>query len=230
MLKLTRKLTGFLVMFSLILTGCSSATTMMKKGELTTNTKMTKTIWVKPSNNKNIYVQIKNTTQYTLNIEAEVKSNLLSKGYNVVSNPDKADYWLQANILKVTKMDLKEEESQTLAGLTGAGIGAGLGAYNTGSTNTAIALGLIGGATGIAIDSLAEDTQYIMITEVLVTETLNNVVPQQKKNQFFRLSDKPNSLEQKTQVFSIANKMNLKLEEAIPVLKVELEKAISNIF
>ena len=33
---------------------------------------------------------------------------------------------------------------------------------------------VIGGAAGIAIDSLTDDTLYIMITDVLVTEGVNN--------------------------------------------------------
>ena len=214
MIQSIRKFTGIMLIFTLIFTGCSSVSTMMNKRELATNTKMTKTIWLTPSNNKNVYVQVKNTTQYDVNVELGIKNKLLAKGYQIVVNPEKADYWLQANVLKVEKMDLKDEGSQALSGLTGAGIGAGLGAYNTGSANTAIALGLIGGATGLALDSITEDTQYIMVTEVLVTET----------------PTKANKKEHNTQVYSIANKMNLKLEEAVPALESELERAISNIF
>ena len=209
-----RNFMGIMLIFTLIFTGCSSVSTVMKKRDLATNTKMTKTIWLTPSNNKNVYVQVKNTTQYDVDVELGIKNKLLAKGYQIVVNPEKADYWLQVNVLKVEKMDLKEEGSQALSGLAGAGIGAGLGAYNTGSTNTAIALGLIGGATGLALDAITEDTQYMMVTEVLVTETPTKV---SKK-------------EHNTQVYSIANKMNLKLEEAVPALESELERAISNIF
>ncbi len=214
MIKSIRNSMVVALVFTLILTGCSSVSTMMNKRELTTNTKMTQTIWLEPSNNKNVYVQVKNTTQYDMNVELGIKNKLLAKGYQIVVNPEKADYWLQANVLKVEKMDLKEEGSKATSALLGAGVGAGLGGYNTGSANTAIALGLIGGATGLALDSLTEDTQYIMITEVLVTEAPN----------------KANRKEQKTQLYSIANKMNLKLEEAVPVLESELERSISNIF
>ncbi|MGL5055195.1 MAG: complement resistance protein TraT [Fusobacteriaceae bacterium] len=209
-----RNFMGIMLIFTLIFTGCSSVSTVMKKRDLATNTKMTKTIWLTPSNNKNVYVQVKNTTQYDVDVELGIKNKLLAKGYQIVVNPEKADYWLQANVLKVEKMDLKDEGSQAVSGLAGAGIGAGLGAYNTGSTNTAIALGLIGGATGLALDAITEDTQYMMVTEVLVTETPTKV---SKK-------------EHNTQVYSIANKMNLKLEEAVPALESELERAISNIF
>lgn len=208
------KIIGALVILVLSLTGCSSLSTVMKKNELTTNTKMTDTIWLTPSNKKNIFVQIRNVTNYNLNIELGVKTTLLNKGYNIVANPDKADYWLQGNILKVEKVDLKPEESQATSGLLGAGVGAGVGAYNTESANTAIALGLLGGAAGIALDSFTEDTQYMMMTEILLTENPNN---SRKK-------------EHSTKIYSIANKMNLKLEEATPVLEKELEKTISNIF
>lgn len=214
MTKSIRNFMGIMLIFTLIFTGCSSVSTVMKKRDLATNTKMTKTIWLTPSNNKNVYVQVKNTTQYDVDVELGIKNKLLAKGYQIVVNPEKADYWLQANVLKVEKMDLKDEGSQAVSGLAGAGIGAGLGAYNTGSTNTAIALGLIGGATGLALDAITEDTQYMMVTEVLVTETPTKV---SKK-------------EHNTQVYSIANKMNLKLEEAVPALESELERAISNIF
>ena len=214
MKKLIMKILLILLIFSLFFSGCSSLSTMIKKDELATETKMTKTVWLKPSSNKNVYLQIRNATQYSMDVELGIKNILLSKGYVVVSSPEKANYWLQANILKVEKLNLKDESSQATSGLLGAAIGGGLGAYNTGSANTGIALALIGGAAGIAIDSLTDDTLYIMITDVLVTEGVNN----------------KEKIEHNTQVLSIANKMNLELEEAVPALKIELEKALSSIF
>ena len=102
-------------------------------------------------------------------IERDLKNVLAEKGYKVVNTPKTANYWLQINILKLEKLSLNNSDA-ALSGLTGAGIGALLGGYNTGSANTAVAWGLVGGALGILSDALVDDTFYGMITDILVSE------------------------------------------------------------
>ena len=104
-----------------------------------------------------------------ISIERDLKNVLAEKGYKVVNTPKTANYWLQINILKLEKLSLNNSDA-ALSGLTGAGIGALLGGYNTGSANTAVAWGLVGGALGILSDALVDDTFYLMITDILVSE------------------------------------------------------------
>ncbi|GJK47097.1 hypothetical protein TUM17559_52500 [Enterobacter cloacae] len=79
------------------------------KREIWVKTQMSETIWLEPSNNKTVYLQIKNTSDKDMSgLQAKIASAVTSKGYQVVSNPDTAGYWIQANVLKADKMDLRE--------------------------------------------------------------------------------------------------------------------------
>ncbi|MBD3709997.1 hypothetical protein IE996_30130 [Klebsiella pneumoniae] len=60
-------------------------------------TQMSETIWLEPSNNKTVYLQIKNTSDKDMSgLQAKIASAVTSKGYQVVSNPDTAGYWIEA--------------------------------------------------------------------------------------------------------------------------------------
>jgi hypothetical protein len=51
-------------------------------------TQMSETIWLEPSNNKTVYLQIKNTSDKDMSgLQAKIASAVTSKGYQVVSNP-----------------------------------------------------------------------------------------------------------------------------------------------
>lgn len=224
----------------LILGGCSALDTAIRKRNLETQTKMSETIWLNPEymGNKTIFVQVKNTSTSNIQIENQIKEVLQSKGYTVVTNPKGANYWLQVNILSVGKMDLREVDS-ALSGLAGAGIGASLGAYNTGSVNTAVGLGVVGGVAGVVADALVADNYYTMITDILISEktphkVLNNAfnaTTQGTRGVNVTESQNTNNMNKyQTRVVSTANKVNLKLAEAEPQLTNELLKAIGNIF
>ncbi len=90
---------------------------------------MSETIWLEPSNNKTVYLQIKNTSDKDMSgLQAKIASAVTSKGYQVVSNPDTAGYWIRANVLKADKMDLRESQGWLSRGYEGAVTGAALGA------------------------------------------------------------------------------------------------------
>lgn len=46
-------------------------------------------------------------------LQAKVADAVKAKGYQVVSSPDKAYYWIQANVLKADKMDLRDAQKST---------------------------------------------------------------------------------------------------------------------
>ena len=180
----------------------------------------------------------KNTSTNNLEVENEIKNTLIAKGYKIVSVPKNANYWLQVNILQLGKMDLKDSEA-ALNGLAGAGIGAAIGGYNTGSVNTAVGWGIVGGAIGVLSDALVEDSYYTMITDILVSEKTNTKVSKLSINattqgtqgrNIYATEDSGDMNKYQTRVVSTANKMNLEFTEAEPQLKNELIKTISNIF
>ena len=150
---------------------CSTLHTVVSKRNLDVQTKMSDTIWLEPAaaNERTVFVQIRNTSGKNLNIEQKITSVLTSKGYRVVNNPAEAKYWLQANILKVDKVNLDSENGFSDAVL-GAGIGGVLGAQRSGGAYTALGWGLAGAAIGTLADALVDDTAYAMVTDILITE------------------------------------------------------------
>lgn len=231
-----------LVLTTLVLafSGCSALDTAVKKRNLETQTKMSETIWLNPQfiGDKTVFVQVKNTSTSNISLEQDIKNVLIGKGYKIVNTPNNANYWLQVNLLNVGKMDLKESEA-ALTGLTGAGIGATIGAYNTGSANTAVGWGIVGGIAGVVADAMISDNYYTMITDILVSEKTpykvshNAVNATTQGTRGINMTESANSTNMnkyQTRVVSTANQVNLKLQEAEPQLKAELLKVISNIF
>lgn len=92
----------------LVLSGCGAMSTAIKKRNLEVKTQMSETIWLEPSSQKTVYLQIKNTSDKDMSgLQAKVTKAVQDKGYTITSSPDSAHYWIQANVLKADKMDLR---------------------------------------------------------------------------------------------------------------------------
>ena len=232
------------ILFSLLLifafVSCSTMHTVISKRNLDVQTKMSDTIWLEPAaaNERTIFVQVKNTSGKNLNIEQKLINVLTSKGYRIVNDPAEAKYWLQANILKVDKVNLDNENGFSDAVL-GAGIGGVLGAQRSGGAYTAIGWGLAGAAIGTLADALVDDTAYAMVTDILITEktgrnvqtATRNSVKQGNSGSMTSTSSGSSNMEKySTRVLSTANQVNLNFNSAIPILEDELGKVVGGIF
>ena len=228
---------------ALALSGCSAMGTAIKKRNLEVKTQMSETIWLEPSNNKTVYLQIKNTSDKDMSgLQAKIASAVTSKGYQVVSNPDTAGYWIQANVPKADKMDLREPQGWLSRGyegaVTGAALGAGITAYNSSSAGATLGVGLAAGLVGMAADAMVEDVNYTMITDVQIAERTktqvqtDNVAVLRQGTSGAKVqtsTETGNQHKYQTRVVSNANKVNLKFPEAQPVLEDQLAKSIANI-
>lgn len=158
-----------------LLMSCAATQTVLEHGKLTTDTKLSKTIFLDPvaPNQKTIFIAVKNTSQERLDLAKPLADSLRAQGYQVVYNPKNAHYLLQANILKVGKMSVAASQTALGGGfgsaLAGAGTGAALGALSH-NGNTILAGGLAGGVIGLAADSLVKDVNYTLITDVQISE------------------------------------------------------------
>ena len=216
------------ILFSLLLifafVSCSTMHTVISKRNLDVQTKMSDTIWLEPAaaNEKTVFIQIRNTSGKNLNIEQKITNILASKGYRIVNDPSEAKYWLQANILKVDKVNLDSDNGFSDAVL-GAGIGGVLGAQRSGGAYTAIGWGLAGAAIGTLADALVDDTAYAMVTDILITEKTGRSMTSTS-------SGSSNMEKYSTRVLSTANQVNLNFNSAIPILEDELGKVVGGIF
>ena len=231
-------LCSLLLIFAFV--SCSTMHTVVSKRNLDVQTKMSDTIWLEPAaaNERTIFVQVKNTSGKNLNIEQKVINVLTAKGYRIVNDPAEAKYWLQANILKVDKVNLDNENGFSDAVL-GAGIGGVLGAQRSGGAYTAIGWGLAGAAIGTLADALVNDTAYAMVTDILITEktgrnvqtATRNSVKQGNSGSMTSTSNGSSNMEKySTRVLSTANQVNLNFNSAIPILEDELGKVLGGIF
>ncbi|MGK0602916.1 complement resistance protein TraT [Yokenella regensburgei] len=225
------------------LTGCGAMSTAVKKRNLDVKTQMSETIWLEPSSEKSVYLQIRNTSGQDMSgLQAQISSALAAKGYKVSGAPDGAYYWIQANVLKAEKMDLRDAQGFLKTGYEGGAVGAALGAgitaYNSSSTGAVLGVGLATGLLGIAADAMVEDVNYTMVTDLQISErsqatvttdneaTLKQGTSGVKKQ---TSSEQGNRAKYQTRVVSNANKVNLKFEEAKPVLEAQLAKSIAGI-
>ena len=229
---------GLLLIFAFV--SCSTMHTVVSKRNLDVQTKMSDTIWLEPAaaNEKTVFIQIRNTSGKNLNIEQKVTNILVSKGYRIVNDPAEAKYWLQANILKVDKVNLDSDNGFSDAVL-GAGIGGVLGAQRSGGAYTALGWGLAGAAIGTLADALVDDTAYAMVTDILITEktgrnvqtATRNSVKQGNSGSMTSTSSGSSNMEKySTRVLSTANQVNLNFNSAIPILEDELGKVVGGIF
>ncbi|MFB8746611.1 complement resistance protein TraT (plasmid) [Citrobacter cronae] len=242
-MKLKRMMMVVLVSSTLALSGCGAMSTAIKKRNLEVKTQMSETVWLEPSSERTVFLQIKNTSDKDMSgLQAKVTEAVRAKGYQVVTSPDKGYYWIQANVLKADKMDLRESQSWLSRGYEGAAAGAALGAgitaYNSGSAGATLGVGLAAGLAGMAADALVEDVNYTMITDVQISErtkasvTTRNVAALRQGTSGAKVQTSTEQGDQhkyQTRVVSNANKVNLKFPEAQPVLEDQLAKSIANI-
>lgn len=227
----------------LVLSGCSAMGTAIKKRNLDVKTQMSQTVWLEPSSEKTVYIQVRNTSDKDMSdLQTLLAQDLRNKGYTVTSSPDAAYYWIQANVLKAEKMDLRTAQGLLGSGYegaaTGAALGAGITAYNSSSSGAALGVGLAAGLAGMAADAMVEDVNFTMVTDLQISErskatvTTDNVAALRQGTSGIKLqtsSEAGNRLKYQTRVVSNANKVNLKFEEAKPVLEAQLAKSVAGI-
>lgn len=241
MRKRMKRIMGLMVMLLVVmgLTSCA-ATTMIKKANLDTQTKMSATIFLEPvaQKKKVIFVNIRNTSDKTLNIEAKIKAALAGRGYSLTQEPDQANFMLQANILKVGKSDARESADALEGGFGGALLGGAMG----GSPNSTQNAALVGGLIGFIADAMVKDVYYTMITDLQIRERpMTGEVINQRQNTDVSQGTGTHTIQKisggqinwktyRTRVVSTANQVNLKFPEAVKSLENGLVRSVGGIF
>lgn len=232
----------------LLLTGCGAVQKGIRHGKLDVTTKMSATVFLDPvaEHQKTVLVQVRNTSDKPgMLIEQEIKNAIADKGYQIVTDPKKAHYLLQANVLQVGKQREAEIWNSLNGGfgsaLSGAIVGAtigGLAAHN--HTEGALIGGLVVGAASHLADSMMEVIYYTMTTDLQISEKSNTAHIQEEgdahlqqgtsgsKRSFYK--EKTHWKRYQTRIVSVANKVNLKFEEAEPALKQGLIQSVSGVF
>jgi len=105
-------------LFLLVLTGgCSN---VIRAGLMNSNT-----VFLDPNMNRTIYLQLRNTSENQHISLNEIQTKLAAKGYQLMKDPDQANYWIQTKVVYCHKAaDGVTPESVAKAGF-GAGISSG---------------------------------------------------------------------------------------------------------
>jgi hypothetical protein len=107
----------FFIFVLMLLTGCSN---VIRSGLMNSNT-----IFLDPNTNRSIYTQLRNVSENQQVTLGEVNTKLTAKGYQLVQDPEQANYWIQAKVIYCHKAaDGVTPESVAKAG-PGTGISSG---------------------------------------------------------------------------------------------------------
>lgn len=221
------------------LTGCAAINTSIEKSELDVQTKASDSIFLEPVSPEKrvIFVSIRNTSDKDLMIKSRIVDRLSNSGYTITDYPERAQFMLQANILKVGKDNQDRADSYIEAGFSGAVLG------NAVSSRSDSGKGIVLGALiGVVADSMVDDTLYTMVTDLQVRERPrgNEIITQQQSEQNTQGSSTSvtqattlSSVEWKTyhtRIVSTANQANLSFEDALPALENGLVRSIAGLF
>jgi hypothetical protein len=181
--------------------------------QLETSSKLTRTIVIDHSKivNKTIYVQVTNTASSggeRMNLNQSIINSLQSKGYTVVNSSNEATYSIFVNVLFANNL----KEARALQAAIASGVFGGVGALASGSNGSnSLLIGATAALAGGLVGKALEDETFRAVIDITV-----------KDNQI--------NSEEKSRVYCEAVKMNLNLDEAIPILEKESTKSIVNIF
>lgn len=243
-------LAGVIVFLS-VLIGCAAVHTSIAKKDLDVQTKMSDTVFLDPvgPDKRIIFVDIRNTSDKSnFNILSAVTRSLQAKGYTITSDPDRAHFWLRANVLSVDKASPTAAESALHGGYGGALTGAAIGAATGGAISgwSGAGIGGLAGAAAFGIgeviaDAAVHDVTYMAITDVEIAEKAKQgVIVRQDSKQDAKQgigggrtqtsSEISDMKKYRTRVVSTANQVNLQYEEAADDLTNGLARAISGLF
>lgn len=223
------------------LNGCidASATTskMAESSELKVSTNMADSIFIEPvaKSKKTVFIFAKNTTSCNLNLESKLSDGVISKGYNIVDDPENATFILGVNVLECaskTQQELKTEALST--------VNPGLAYLASQNKSTSDSF----------VDAIrGEDTTWQLKVDVNIKQRVAGKVINQsgantskqhtKTNSYTTGSSNSNSLSQNyesnfiekaTVVYSRASKRGLTMVEAAPIIEEEVAARIYNLF
>jgi hypothetical protein len=235
-----------------IIAGCAAVETSIAKRNLDVQTRISTAIFVDAvkRDKRVVYVDIRSgVMEFDRNafrqaVVAEFANN--GNGYRITDDPDAAQF--QMNIF-VTKL---EKASPTAADVAlskgyggdvavGAALGATMGSNRRGSASSTVGGGIIGALGTTAANAFVQDVTYMLVADVQIKEKTREGVIVRKDTKISakvsdagtstqRASEATNRKEYRTRIVTTANKANLKLEEAQPLMFQKTAYAMSSFF
>jgi Enterobacterial TraT complement resistance protein len=233
-----------------VLSGCAAVHTSIAKKDLDVQTKMSDTVFLDPvgPDKKTIFIQIRNTSDRSFDIEGPIVNAIAARGYRVTQDPEAAHFRLLGNVLSVAKASPTAAEAALASGYGGAvaggAAGVAVGAATHGWTGAAVGGavgGILGGLTETAANAAVKDVTFMIVTDIEITEKARaGVIVRQDSQQDASQgvggrrtqtsSEVTDVKKYRTRIVSTANKANLEYEEAAPQLTQGLIRSVSGLF
>jgi hypothetical protein len=235
----------FLALF--VLSGCAAVHTSISKKDLDVQTKISTSIFVDTvsKDKRKIYLEVRsgvmefdrNEFRSSMNQQIAASGN----GYVFVDNPEDAQYTMSVFVRNLEKTSPAAAEAALSRGFEGVAAGAALG-YATGSSyRGAAAAGLVGGLVSTAANAFVKDVTYLLVADIQITEKARKgVIVRRDSKTNTKISDDgattqtyseaTNKKEYRTRVVTTANKANLELAEAQPLMFEKTAYAMASFF
>lgn len=204
-------LIALLCAFAFSFSACASSNKNYKS-----NSVMSRTIFAEPvaPENQSIFIALRNTSGKELDLQNAVVQDLRARGYQISTDPQKAEFVLQANVLYCDEQEKSNTTTGAAIGAASGGvIGAGAGQVMKGNKSATMDGAVAGAAVGAVLGGLGGFFNSTKTYELRV-----DIRVRQKGQK-----------EQTTTITANASGMS-NLEEAIPELRAQFAKQVAGIF
>ena len=242
---------GSVVAIILLVLGCAAVETSVAKRNLDVQTKTSSAVFVDPvkREKRKVYVDIRSGVMefdrrsFKQSVLQEFETN--DNGYRVIDDPDVAQYHMNIFVTSLEKTSPTAAERALRQGYSsdrgaGALAGAAVGSNNGGLGST-VGGGILGALGTTAANAFVQDVTYMLVADVKITERTKTGVIVRKDTKISakvsdagtstqRVSEATNRKEYTTRIVTTANKANLKMEEAQPLMFQKTAYAMSGFF
>ncbi len=239
---------------SLVVTfsGCAATQVALSKKDLDVQARTSTAVFVDPvpRPKRTIYLDVKSGVMEfdrrafkTFTREQFTQFN--DNGYQIVDDPDQAQFLMTAYVLNLEKASPTAAEVALRQGYMGGAVLAGAvvgGVTDTANPYRGAGLGgIAGGATELISGSLVKDVTFMLVCDVQIQEKVKDGVIVRKDTKIDakvsdagtsqqRVSEASDRKEYRTRIVTTGNKVNLKLEEAQELMFKKTAYAMSGFF
>ncbi len=240
---------SILLFLTTILGACASSQVSISKKELDVQTRTSTAIFVEPvtRDKRTVYLEVKSgVIEFDRDsFKTLIRDQLSKNGYLVMDDPETAQFQMLIYVLNLEKASPTAAESALGQGylgssvILGAAIGSSISSNHSG--RGAVIGGIIVGAAELISSSMTKDVTYMLVADVQIREKAAHGAIVTKDTQIdIKTSDSStsrqtasevsNRKEYQTRIVTTANKVNLKLEEAAPLMFQKTAYAMAGFF
>jgi len=234
------------------LSGCAAVETSIAKRNLDVQTKISTAIFVDPVKRakRTVYIDVRSgVMEFDRNALVKAVHDSFAQnanGYRITDDPDEAQYQMNIFVITLEKASPTAAEralSQGYRGDRGAGalLGASMGAQHGGSVSSAVGGGILGAIGATAANAFVQDVTYMLVADVQIKEKAHKGVIVRKDTKISAkvsdagtstqtVSEATNKKEYHTRIVTTAEKANLEMAEAQPVMFKKTAYAMSSFF